>query len=67
MRKHHVPGTSVAVVRRGEVVLAKGYGQANVELSVPATEDTVYQLASVTKTFTATAIMLLAQEGKAHT
>jgi D-alanyl-D-alanine carboxypeptidase len=64
MRKHHVPGTSVAVVRRGEVVLAKGYGQANVELSVPATEDTVYQLASVTKTFTATAIMLLVQEGK---
>jgi D-alanyl-D-alanine carboxypeptidase len=64
MRKHHIPGISLAIVRRGQVVLAKGYGQANVELAVPATVDTVYQLASVTKTFTATAIMLLVEEGK---
>ena len=64
MRKHHVPGISLAIVQRGQVVLAKGYGQANVELAVPATEDTVYQLASVTKTFTAAAIMLLVHEGK---
>lgn len=63
MRKRHVPGVSVAVVRDGEVVLARGYGLANVELGVPATEDTVYQLASVTKTFTAAAIMLLAEDG----
>ena len=66
MRKHHVPGVSLAIVRRGQVVLAKGYGQANVELAVPATEDTVYQLASVTKTFTAAAIMLLVEERQAR-
>ena len=64
MRKRHIPGVSVAVVKDGEVVLAKGYGLANVEFGVPATEDTVYQLASVTKTFTATAIMLLVRDGK---
>ena len=44
--------------------MAKGYGLANVELSVPATENTVYQLASVTKMFTATAIMMLVKDGK---
>ena len=64
MQKRHIPGVSIAVVRGGEVVLTKGYGQANVELGVPATADTVYQLASVTKTFTATAIMLLVKDGK---
>ncbi len=64
MQKRHIPGVSIAVVRDGEVVLAKGYGLANVELGVPATEDTVYQLASVTKTFTSAAVMLLEAEGK---
>jgi len=64
MHKRHIPGVSVAIVEDGKVVLAKGYGVANVELSVPATENTVYQLASVTKTFTAAAIMMLVDEGK---
>ena len=64
MQKRHIPGVSIAVVRDGKVILAKGYGVANVELSVPATERTVYQLASVTKMFTATAIMMLVAEGK---
>ena len=64
MQKRHIPGVSVAVVRDGSVVLEKGYGLANLELGVPATENTVYQLASVTKTFTATAVMMLVQEGK---
>ena len=64
MRKSHIPGVSIAIIHDGKVVLARGYGMANVELSVPATENTVYQLASVTKTFTATAIMMLVQEGK---
>jgi D-alanyl-D-alanine carboxypeptidase len=64
MQKRHVPGVSIAIVKDGKLVEAKGYGLANVELSVPATEKTVYQLASVTKQFTATAIMILAGEGK---
>jgi CubicO group peptidase (beta-lactamase class C family) len=64
MAKHHVPGVSVGVVQDGKVVMAKGYGLANVELDVLATENSVYQLASVTKTFTATAVMLLVKDGK---
>ena len=64
MDKAHIPGLSVAVVRAGKVVLAKGYGQSNVELGVAATADTVYQIGSITKPFTATAVMLLVEEGK---
>jgi D-alanyl-D-alanine carboxypeptidase len=43
------------VLGEGEPVLVKGYKLANVEHSVPATEETVYEIASVGKTFTATA------------
>jgi CubicO group peptidase (beta-lactamase class C family) len=55
---------SLAVVKNGDVVKAKGYGLANIELNAPATPDTVYQLQSITKTFTATGIMMLVEEGK---
>jgi D-alanyl-D-alanine carboxypeptidase len=64
MEKRHIPGVSIAIVRDGKLVKAKGYGLANQELSVPATEHTVYQLASITKTFTATAVMMLVEDGK---
>jgi hypothetical protein len=64
MVSRHVPGMSVAVVRNGQIILARGYGLANVELAVPATPDTVYELASVTKQFTATAVMMLVAEGR---
>ena len=64
MEAQHIPGLSLAVLERGALTLAQGYGLANVELSVSATADTVYQLASLTKQFTATAVMLLAGEGK---
>jgi CubicO group peptidase (beta-lactamase class C family) len=64
MARHHIPGVSIAVVKDGKVVMAKGYGQANIELDAAATADTVYQLASVTKTFTSAAVMLLARDGK---
>lgn len=64
MQWQHIPGLSLAVVKDGKIVKAKGYGLANIELKAPATPETVYQLASVTKQFTATAIMLLVQDGK---
>jgi len=64
MQQRHVPGASIAVVRDGKLLLAKGYGHANVELEAPATADTVYQLASVTKQFTAAATLLLIDDGK---
>ncbi|HEV7607982.1 MAG TPA: serine hydrolase domain-containing protein [Steroidobacteraceae bacterium] len=61
MDVNHVPAISIAVVRHGKPVLEKGYGIANLEWSTPATATTVYQLASVTKQFTATAVMLLVE------
>lgn len=64
MEKQHIPGLSLTVARRGELTLAKGYGFANLEWQAPATPNTVYQLASLTKQFTATAIMLLVNENK---
>ena len=64
LQRNNVPGISLAVLRDGNVIKAKGYGLANLELNVPATTETVYQLASVTKQFTATGVMLLVEDGK---
>lgn len=64
LEKQHIPAMAVAVVRDGKPVKVQAYGVANVEHGAPATADTVFQLASVTKQFTATAVMLLAEEGK---
>lgn len=61
---HKLPGASIAVVKDGQVVVAKGYGLSNVEASTKAAADTVYQLASVTKPFTSMATMMLVEEGK---
>lgn len=59
-----VPGASVLVVRDGRAVVRKGYGLADVDGNVKATPATNYRLASVTKQFTAAAILLLVQDGK---
>jgi D-alanyl-D-alanine carboxypeptidase len=64
MERSHTPGASLAIVQDGHVVMAKGYGLANLEVSALATPDTVYELGSMTKQFTATAIMILVEEGK---
>jgi CubicO group peptidase (beta-lactamase class C family) len=64
MARLHIPGVAVGVYSRGKILLAKGYGLANVELKVPVTPETVFESGSVGKQFTATAIMMLAQDGK---
>ena len=64
MKKRQIPGLALAVVKDGKVIKGKGYGLANVELDVSVTPDSVFELASVTKQFTATAIMMLVEEGK---
>ena len=64
LAREHIPGASVLIVRKGQVVKQQGYGLANVELSVPATADTIYQSGSMGKQFTAAGILLLAEEGK---
>src|SRR5687767_6796766 len=62
--RQRIPGLSVAVLRGDSIVLARGYGFANLEHRVPATDSTVYQSGSVGKQFTAAAVVLLAREGK---
>lgn len=64
MQKRHIPGLSLAVIKDGKIVKMRGYGLASVELSAPATENSVYQIGSLTKTFTATAVMMLAEDGR---
>ncbi|HUE82355.1 MAG TPA: serine hydrolase domain-containing protein [Pyrinomonadaceae bacterium] len=64
LRELHIPGLSLAVVRNGTIIKARGYGLANVEGNVPSTKDTVYEIGSMTKQFTATAVMMLVEEGK---
>jgi CubicO group peptidase (beta-lactamase class C family) len=54
---------SVLVARDGEVLLSKGYNYANWELKAPNTALTKYRISSITKPFTATMVMMLAQEG----
>jgi D-alanyl-D-alanine carboxypeptidase len=55
---------SVLVAKDGKVLLAKGYGLANAEHDVPNTAETKFRLGSITKQFTATAILLLQDQGK---
>ena len=59
-----IPGMSAAVVKDGQLVWTRGLGYADIENHVPATPETPYHLASVTKTFAAVIIMQLVQEGK---
>lgn len=59
-----VAGLSVAVRRDPEIVLARGYGHADLENEVPASEHTVYRIGSVTKQFTAAVVMQLVAEGR---
>ena len=59
-----VPGASVLVLRDGEALVRKGYGLADLEKNVAATPATNYRLASVSKQFTAAAILLLVEDGK---
>jgi CubicO group peptidase (beta-lactamase class C family) len=60
----HVPGASVAIVENGKVVLAKGYGYADVAKKIGATADTPFRVGSISKSFTAVAIMTLVEQGK---
>lgn len=65
MQRQKIPGVSVAVVSDAKALLVKGYGLANVEHNVPVKPETIFQSGSVGKQFTAMAVMLLIEEGKA--
>jgi len=64
MFKNHQPGLAIGLVYDDQLFWGKGYGYANVETKQPVTLDTRFRIASITKTFTATAIMQLRDAGK---
>lgn len=57
-------GLTIAVARGGDVVLARGYGDADVSRHLAASGDTIYPICSISKTFTAAAVLKLAEQGK---
>ena len=64
MQRQKIPGLSLALLRGDTVLLSRGYGFANVELRVPASDSTVYQSGSMGKQFTAALVEMLVAQGK---
>ena len=64
LKEYQVPGAAVAVVRDGKISFVKGYGVRDVTKAGAVDENTIFQLASVTKTLTATAAATVVDEGK---
>ncbi|WP_405287811.1 serine hydrolase domain-containing protein [Gaopeijia maritima] len=61
---NNIPGASIAVVRGGEIVYQRSFGLADVELGVPVTDSTVFEIGSVSKQFVAAAAVLIEEEGR---
>ena len=59
-----IPGMAAAIVKDQKLLWTKGFGYADLENKIPATPDTLFHLASITKTFAATLIMQLVEQGK---
>jgi CubicO group peptidase (beta-lactamase class C family) len=64
MQRHPIPGLALEIIQNGKPAKIAAYGMANLECRTPVTPETVFEIGSVTKQFTAAAILLLAQEGK---
>lgn len=64
MQAQNIPGLSLVVIKDGKIIKAEGYGLADIKRKIPAKPETVYKIASVSKQFIATGIMLLVQEGQ---
>jgi CubicO group peptidase (beta-lactamase class C family) len=64
MAEWKVPAVAVAVVGNGETALLKAYGQRDAEAGLPATPQTQFTICSITKTFTATGLAMLVNEGR---
>jgi N-acyl-D-amino-acid deacylase len=64
MREVNIPGASLAVARNGALVLAKGYGLADIQAGTPVTPRTLFALASVSKSLTAITILKLVEAGR---
>jgi CubicO group peptidase (beta-lactamase class C family) len=64
MARDQIPGLAVGVVERGDLVFARGFGYRDLDRRLPITPDTLFALGSCSKAFTATAIALVADEGR---
>jgi CubicO group peptidase (beta-lactamase class C family) len=64
IRRRNIPAAAISVVHHGVVVLAAGYGVANLELNVAATGHSVFEIGSMSKQVSAEAVMMLVEEGK---
>ncbi len=64
MSKHQIAGLALTVVKNGRTIKSECYGTANLEWNVPVTKETVFEIGSMTKQFTAACILMLAEEGK---
>lgn len=64
LKEWNVPGTAVGIVKGNRVIHAKGYGLRDVKRGLPVTENTLFGIGSCTKSFTATAIGILVDEGR---
>jgi CubicO group peptidase (beta-lactamase class C family) len=62
--QHHAVGVTVVVTRGDQVVVSSGYGYADSKAKTPATAETLYRIGSVTKQFTASAILRMVEQGK---
>ncbi len=62
----NTPGCAVGIVSNDSLIFAKGYGMASLEYNIPITPETPFNLASLSKQFTAYCIVLLAKQGKLH-
>src|SRR4051794_21520024 len=62
--RQRIPGISVGILRGDSVLLARGFGFANLELQVPASDSTIYQSGSLGKQFTAAGVVTLAEQGR---
>src|SRR6266566_6801964 len=64
LQKPGSPGCALGVFRNGQIIYSKGYGLASVELDAPITPQTVFDIGSTSKQFTAASVLLLEQQGK---
>jgi CubicO group peptidase (beta-lactamase class C family) len=62
--QRYAPGCAVLVAKHGNVIFEKGFGSANLELDVPVRPESVFRIGSITKQFTAVAILQLVEKGK---
>ena len=64
VNEHKLPGLAVGIIKDGELLYTRGMGYVDLENRVPVTEETVFRIGSISKTFTVAGIMQLYEQGK---